>query len=156
MGASLPRQFLRSATIGRIAGWFQTEAEPDWSPVLLDNDRLDLAVARGAAYYGMVRRDQGVRIAASLARSYYIDIGNQQAICLVPGNAEAGQTLELDRVFQLTISQPVEFSLYVSSTRLADAAGAIVDIDAETDAPATTDSHRVESEKVETKNETCQ
>ena len=99
--------------------------------MLLDNDRLDLAVARGAAYYGMVRRDQGVRIAASLARSYYIDIGNQQAICLVPGNAEAGQTLELDRVFQLTISQPVEFSLYVSSTRLADAAGTIVNIDAE-------------------------
>ena len=122
---------LRSATIQRIADWFQTEAEPDWSPVLLDNDRLDLAVARGAAYYGMVRRDQGVRIAASLARSYYIDIGNQQAICLVPGNAEAGQSLELDRVFQLTISQPVEFSLYVSSTRLADAAGTIVDIDPE-------------------------
>lgn len=122
---------LRSATIQRIADWFHTEADPDWTPVLLDNDRLDLAVARGAAYYGMVRRDQGVRIAASLARSYYIDIGNQQAICVVPGNAEAGQTLELDRVFQLTISQPVEFSLYVSSTRLSDAAGTIVDIDAD-------------------------
>ena len=122
---------LRDATIKRIADWFQTESEPDWAPVLLDNDRLDLAVARGAAYYGMVRRDQGVRIAASLARSYYIDIGDQQAICLVPGNAEAGQSLELDRVFQLTISQPVEFSLYVSSTRLADAAGTIVPIDAE-------------------------
>ena len=122
---------LRTATLNRIAEWFQTAAEPDWSPVLLDNDRLDLAVARGAAYYGMVRRDQGVRIAASLARSYYIDIGDQKAICLVPGNAEAGQTLELDRIFQLTISQPVEFSLYVSSTRLSDAAGVIVDIDAE-------------------------
>ena len=122
---------LRSATIKRIADWFQTESEPEWAPVLLDNDRLDLAVARGAAYYGMVRRDEGVRIAASLARSYYIDIGDQQAICLVPGNAEAGQTLELDRVFQLTISQPVEFSLYVSSTRLSDAAGTIVKIDAE-------------------------
>ncbi len=122
---------LRSATIKRISDWFKTESEPEWAPVLLDNDRLDLAVARGAAYYGMVRRDEGVRIAASLARSYYIDIGDQQAICLVPGNAEAGQTLELDRVFQLTISQPVEFSLYVSSTRLSDAAGTIVNIDAE-------------------------
>ena len=39
---------------------------------LLENDRLDLAVARGAAYYGMVRRGLGVRIAAGLARSYYI------------------------------------------------------------------------------------
>ena len=130
-GGFFASPILRSATIKRIANWFQTESEPEWTPVLLDNDRLDLAVARGAAYYGMVRRDEGVRIAASLARSYYIDIGDQQAICLVPGNAEAGQTLELDRVFQLTISQPVEFSLYVSSTRLSDAAGTIVNIDAE-------------------------
>ena len=130
-GGFFASPILRSATIKRIANWFQTESEPEWTPVLLDNDRLDLAVARGAAYYGMVRRDEGVRIAASLARSYYIDIGDQQAICLVPGNAEAGQTLELDRVFQLTISQPVEFSLYVSSTRLSDAAGTIVNIDAD-------------------------
>ena len=43
-------------------------------PCVLDNDRLDLAVARGAAYYGMVRRGEGVRIAASLARTYYIGI----------------------------------------------------------------------------------
>lgn len=120
---------LRQATIQRICEWFRSEQDPAWSPVVLDNDRLDLAVARGAAYYGMVRRDQGVRIAASLARSYYIGVGNGQAICLLPGNAEAGQTIELDRVFQLAISQPVEFSLFVSSTRLADSAGQMIDID---------------------------
>ena len=44
------------------------------APIVLDNDRLDLAVARGAAYYGMVRRGQGVRIAAGLARTYYIGV----------------------------------------------------------------------------------
>ena len=124
---------LRDALVDRITKWFLTDTDPDWQPIVLDNDRLDLAVARGAAYYGMVRRDQGVRIAASLARSYYISLGGEpeQAICLVPGNAEAGQTLELDRIFQLTISQPVEFSLYVSSTRLADAAGQIIPVDNE-------------------------
>ena len=41
---------------------------------VLDNDRLDLAVARGAAYYGMVRRGEGVKIVASLARTYYIGV----------------------------------------------------------------------------------
>ncbi len=45
-----------------------------WEPIVLDNDRLDLAVARGAAYYGMVRRGLGVRIAAGLARTYYIGV----------------------------------------------------------------------------------
>ncbi len=45
-----------------------------WEPIVLDNDRLDLAVARGAAYYGMVRRGRGVRIAAGLARTYYVGV----------------------------------------------------------------------------------
>jgi hypothetical protein len=120
---------LRQATIDRISGWFRSDENPEWSPQVLDNDRLDLAVARGSAYYGMVRRDQGVRIAASLARSYYIGMGDGKAICLLPGNAEAGQTIDLDQVFQLTISQPVEFALLVSSTRLSDAAGQIIDVD---------------------------
>ena len=116
-----------------MTDWFATEQDADWQPVVLDNDRLELAVARGAAYYGMVRRDQGVKIAASLARSYYISLGGdpEQVICLLPGHAEAGETFELDRDFQLTISQPVEFSLYVSSTRLADAVGDVLDVDPE-------------------------
>ena len=48
-----------------------------WAPIVLDNDRLDLAVARGAAYYGMVRRGLGVRIAAGLARTYYIGVARR-------------------------------------------------------------------------------
>ena len=35
-----------------IQSWFQSD-DPNWQPVILDNDRLDQAVARGAAYYGM-------------------------------------------------------------------------------------------------------
>ena len=49
-----------------------------WEPIVLDNDRLDLAVARGAAYYGMVRRGLGVRIAAGLARTYYIGVEGKE------------------------------------------------------------------------------
>lgn len=122
---------LRQTIIDRISKWFSSSEKP-WAPIVLENDRLDLAVARGAAYYGIVRRDQGVRIAASLARSYYIGIGNGEVICIVPGNAEPGQSFELeDRTFSLTISQPVEFQLYVSSIRLADQAGQILKIDKE-------------------------
>jgi hypothetical protein len=72
-----------------------------------------------------------------LARSYYIgigtnDMGENQAVCIMPGNAEPGQTFLLeDRVFLLTISQPVEFSIYVSSIRLADQPGQILAIDPE-------------------------
>ena len=135
-GGFFASPILRDTVIERISKWFQAD-NPDWSPQLLANDRLDLAVARGAAYYGIVRRDMGVRIAASLARSYYIgiganDAGENQAICIMPGNAEPGQTFTLeDRQFLLTISQPVEFSIYVSSTRLADQPGQVLTIDPE-------------------------
>ena len=83
---------LRQRLIDVLTGWFSSStlrvetsnstlesratatSATAWSPIMLDNERLDLAVARGAAYYGMVRRGQGVRIAAGLARTYYIGV----------------------------------------------------------------------------------
>ena len=136
-GGFFASTLLREKVVEQISRWFQSDSNTDWSPEVLENDRLDLAVARGAAYYGIVRRDKGVRIAASLARSYYIGIGTDdtgvnQAICIMPGNAEPGQTFTLeDRTFMLTISQPVEFSIYVSSIRLADQPGQILNVDPE-------------------------
>jgi len=123
---------------------------PSWQPNVLDNDRLDLAVARGAAYYGMVRRGEGVKIVASLARTYYIGVdsptdsqpltpdprlpppdSHPAALCLVPGSAEPGQNIVLDRQFDLLVSEPVEFPLYTSSIRLTDQPGELVPIDPE-------------------------
>lgn len=155
-----------SATIQRrvidvLEAWFRGPTQPDWTPRILAHDRLDLEVARGAAYYGMVRRGEGVRITANLARSYYIgvtrgatetatgdaatgDAATREtakgeaaaapvaALCLLPGNAEPGQDFHLaDRRFELLVSQPVEFPLYVSSTRLADRPGTLLDVDLE-------------------------
>jgi len=120
-----------------------------WHPVVLENKRLDLAVARGAAYYGMVRRGEGVRIAAGLARTYYLGVetgrpvaeqptagsaepGGAAAVCLLPAGVEAGQEVELSsRAFELRVSEPVEFPLYVSSIRLTDRPGALVAVDRE-------------------------
>ena len=73
-----------------------------------------------------------MRIAAGLARTYYIGVESEPpvAVCLVPGNAEPGQEIALtQRGFDLLIHQPVEFPLYVSSTRLADQPGELLPID---------------------------
>jgi hypothetical protein len=144
-----------------------------WKPVVLDNDRLDLAVARGAAYYGMVRRGLGVRIAAGLARTYYIGVEGKEAgekggkgerergtvegevvvssiadpspllpfspspllssaLCLIPAGVEPGHDIDLSqRRFDLLVSEPVEFPLYISSTRLTDRPGELVTFDRE-------------------------
>jgi molecular chaperone DnaK (HSP70) len=124
---------LRQRMIDVVQHWFQG-ADGRWQPIVLDNERLDLAVARGAAYYGMVRRGQGVRIAAGLARTYYIGVESQppSAVCLVPAGVEPGQDVELSqRPFTLLVSQPVEFPLYVSSTRLTDRPGDLLPVDRE-------------------------
>ncbi|WP_166826323.1 Hsp70 family protein [Thalassoroseus pseudoceratinae] len=126
---------LRQRLIDQVTNWFSTD-DADWSPIVLQNDRLDLAVAHGAAYYGMVRRGEGVRIAAGLARTYYVGIedahGNQQAMCLLPAGIEAGEDVEIaEPSFLLQLSEPIEFPLFVSSTRLTDRPGEIVPIDPE-------------------------
>ena len=62
---------------------------------------LDLAVARGAAYYGYVRRGSGVRIRGGTAQSYYVAVESSmpaipgfeppiQALCLAPFGMEEG------------------------------------------------------------------
>jgi len=79
-----------------------------------------------------------VRISGGLARSYYVGVetgGNESsvsALALLPAGAEEGQEVILpDRTFNLLIRQPVEFPLYVSSTRTTDRPGALVNIDPE-------------------------
>lgn len=136
-GGVFESRLLKERLIESLSEWFATPEKP-WQPLVLDNDRLDLAVARGAAYYGMVRRGEGVKIAAGLARTYYLGLdatdasGTSQALCLVPGNAEPGQDITLpNRHFDLLVSEPAEFPLYVSSTRLADQPGEMFPIDPE-------------------------
>jgi actin-like ATPase involved in cell morphogenesis len=126
---------LRQRLMDSLRSWFG--GGTDYQLVLLDNDRLDLAVARGAAYYGMVRRGEGVKIVASLARTYYVGVEGSgepgpSALCLVPGSAEPGQEIELaHRQFDLLVSEPVEFPLYTSSIRLTDQPGELVAVDPE-------------------------
>ena len=126
---------LRERLLAVVSSWFPAPAG-NWQPQVLENDRRDLAVARGAAYYGMVRRGIGVRIAAGLARSYFIgaaaSAGVPSAVCLVPAGTEEGHSVDLAaRRFDLLIRQPVEFPLYVSSTQLVARAGDMVPIDRE-------------------------
>ncbi|MBC7855601.1 MAG: Hsp70 family protein, partial [Pirellulaceae bacterium] len=143
-GGVFESSLLKERLIECLSEWF---SDPDassvraaraWQPLVLDNDRLDLAVARGAAYYGMVRRGEGVKIVAGLARTYYLGLdateasGSLQALCVIPGNAEPGQDITLlNRHFDLFVSEPAEFPLYVSSTRLADRPGELFPIDPE-------------------------
>jgi molecular chaperone DnaK (HSP70) len=108
---------------------------------LLENQRLDLAVARGAAYYGMVRRGLGERIGAGLARTYYLGVEVEREnhtrtetipVCLLAAGTEPEHEITLaEQSFELRVSTPIQFPLYVSSVRLTDRNGEFVPFDPE-------------------------
>ena len=57
-----------------ITSWFADDPGPQYAPRVLTNISLDLAVAQGAAYYGVVRRGEGIRIGGGTARSFYVGL----------------------------------------------------------------------------------
>lgn len=132
-GGFFASPLLRERMIETLKSWREQAGLAEALRVL-ESDRLDLAVAHGAAYYALVRRGEGSAISAALARSYYVGVqtaaAEERAVCLAPGETEPGQTIELDQPrFLLTLRRPIELPLYVSSTRLADSAGEVVDVD---------------------------
>jgi molecular chaperone DnaK (HSP70) len=100
---------------------------------------LDLAVARGAAYYGLARRGRGIRIRGGAARTYYIGIESampavpgiptpMKALCVVPFGMEEGTGAEIrEKEFGLVIGEHAVFHLLSSTVRKKDRIGEIVD-----------------------------
>ena len=121
----------RERIVEAISAWFGG-AQSGWRPKLLNNEAVDSAVARGAAYYGRVRRGTGLRIRAGNARTYYIGLRSDdglQGICVLPAGVEEGTTLPLlNREFSVLANRPVSFTLYSSRTR-HDAHGEVAALD---------------------------
>jgi molecular chaperone DnaK (HSP70) len=100
---------------------------------LLEHDSLELAVARGAAYYGLVRRGLGRRIGGGAAHAFYIGLsgtgGQAQALCVIPRGHEEGETVELaEQKFQLTLGRPVQFPIYSTAADRLDRSGDVVPV----------------------------
>jgi molecular chaperone DnaK (HSP70) len=106
---------------------------------VLSNPDLELAVAKGAAYYGYLKESgKGVRVRAGVPRSFYIGIdSNMPAIpgytppvmglCVVPQGTEEGTNLAIeDRRFSLVVGQPVRFRFFSTNTRSSDQLGQMV------------------------------
>jgi Hsp70 protein len=100
---------------------------------------LDLAVAKGASFYGRTRVTQkGIRIKAGAARSYYIGLESSmpavpgfkppiKALCVVPQGMQEGSELLIEgRDFGLLTGQPAEFRFYSSPVRSGDQPGQIL------------------------------
>ena len=118
----------RERIIAAISAWFGGD-RTGWRPRVLENNSVESAVARGAAYYGQVRRGTGLRIAAGSSRTFYIGLRSDdslQGICILPAGVNEGTTLPLlAREFSVLANRSVSFTLFSSRTR-HDAHGEVV------------------------------
>ncbi len=101
-----------------------------------EGDGLTLAVARGAAWYGLARRGFGVKIGGGAARGYYMGVDGpgreKQAFCVVPRGMEEGTSATVgERVFRLVLDCPVTFPIYTSTGDRHDSMGEVVAVDDE-------------------------
>jgi hypothetical protein len=136
-GGVLKANGLAQRLMDVLNNWLRTEQAPDAR--LLKGADLDLAVARGAAYYGFVRKGKGVRIKGGTAASYYVGIESAmpavpglppqiEALCIAPFGMEEGTNQELpDDEFGLVLGEPVRFRFFASTNRRDDAVGTRLD-----------------------------
>ncbi len=137
-GGSLRPAKIQQRIRAALQHWFrETDSE---RPRVLENPDPDLAVALGAAYYGLVKVGEGVRVGSGSPRAYYLGIARtdgamqngqaREAICVVERGLEEGSSIGLkDNSFEVLTNQPVSFDLYSSSYRSGDRHGDVIRID---------------------------
>ena len=124
---------IQNRIVETLTGWMAELGRP--APRVLEGGDLDHAVARGAAYYGLVRRGKGLRIRGGTARAYYVGIEQAApavpgmappvtALCVAPFGMEEGSHASLPRAeLGVVVGEPVQFRFFGSTTRHDDRAG---------------------------------
>ncbi len=124
---------LRDRIMEVLSTFCEGEGRP--APRVLEGADYDAAVARGAAYYGLARRGQGLRIRGGTARAYYVGIEGAVpavpgmeppvvALCVAPFGMEEGTDAGLlSSELGVVVGEPVRFRFFGSTVRRADRAG---------------------------------
>ena len=136
-GGVLKAEALRTRLLETLNDWLVADGA---NPArVLPGEDLDLAVARGAAYYAGVRRGRGLRIRGGTARAYYVGIESPmpavpgfeppiEALCVAPFGMEEGTEAELPpQELSVVVGEPVTFRFFGSTTRRGDKAGTVLE-----------------------------
>lgn len=120
-----------------LNSWLAADGAP--AARRLDGADLDLAVARGAAYYAWVKAGHGLRIRGGTARAYYVGVESSmpavpgfvppvKALCVAPFGMEEGSQADVPpQEFGLVVGEPTRFRFFSSSTRRDDVVGTTLD-----------------------------
>lgn len=128
---------LKDRVLSVLNGWLSADGG---QPVReLEGAEYDLAVARGAAYFGWVRQGHGLRIRGGTARAYYVGVESSmpaipgmepplKALCVAPFGMEEGTRADVPpQEFGLVVGEPTRFRFFVSSVRREDRVGVLID-----------------------------
>jgi molecular chaperone DnaK (HSP70) len=136
-GGVLKADVLRTRLLDTINDWLDERTAPRVR--VLPGEDLDLAVARGAAYYGLVRHGRGLRIRGGTAHAYYVGIESPMpalpgmdppvlALCVAPFGMEEGSRADLPpQELFVVVGEPVTFRFFNSTTRRSDPAGTVLE-----------------------------
>ena len=125
-GGTMKASALRNRLLEVLNGWAETLGK-DPVKVLPDTD-YDFAVSRGAAYYGLSRSGQAIRIRSGTSRSYFIGVEDAapavpgiptplKAVCVAPFGMEEGTELDLPaQEFALVLGQQATFRFFSHAT----------------------------------------
>jgi len=132
-GGVMKGEPLRMRVVECVDAWLRAAgAKP---ARVLEGADLDLAVARGAASYGLARRGHGVRIRGGTARAYYVGIESAVpavpglapptvAMCVAPFGMEEGTAVDLPKhELGVVVGEKVSFRFFGSTVRKTDAPG---------------------------------
>ena len=124
-GGALIPPILRQRICDVVANW-NGGAIPDE----LESADFSLAVSQGAAYYGLARRGEAVRVKGGIANAYFLEVAAQDGkrlLCVMPRDTDEGVVRQLSDTFLLQANTPVSFPLHASATRLEDKLGDVVE-----------------------------
>ena len=136
-GGVFKANLLQERLVKVLNNWIEDEGGTPLK--ILQETNLDLAVAHGAASYGLARLGQGVRIRGGAAHSYYIGIETSmpsvpgfpppiKSLCVVPFGMEEGTEVEIPgQEFGLVVGEPADFRFFTSSTRRKDHVGDMIE-----------------------------
>jgi hypothetical protein len=136
-GGAFKADVLKARIVAVLNHWLAADGG---APVKeLEGSDLDLAVARGAAYYGWVRHGHGIRIRGGTARSYYVGVESPmpavpgfpppvKALCVAPFGMEEGTQADVPpQEFALVVGEPTVFRFFASSVRRQDHVGEMIE-----------------------------
>jgi hypothetical protein len=139
-GGVFRSEMLRQRILSVVSAWCESFGVP--VPRVLEGTSVDLAVSRGAAYFGLAKQGRGVRIRGGSARSYYVGFEAPmpavpgveppvKLLCVVPYGMEEGSTCDISGVpidLCMWKGEPVDFRFFSSTSRRNDKPGSIRDL----------------------------